>query len=689
MKKKILVVILFITLNSFAKDVLDTIPESAWIKVNNYWEQKFKIEPITYIKLNSTNDLMYTNCDNGAIRKWNLEEGKLIKKFDSNYKNIEINTDNENIIKVNSINLDNCNIESFNILNDSLIFKKKLNLPNFIDFSFEINYNIVKSQFLNNKNKYIYIIQNATGKYKYGNGSNTGGRVDLYNSKDGSFIRNICDKATSGFATSRNENAFLLSSYDSYNVHKNGNDYSSIDYYNNYLDSNNINHILLDVNGKSIYKSIYNLQFSPNCELIDGLIDNTCYIWKTSDMKPIFVLSNNYINLTFTNDSKRLLVFRNNLLQIINFYGDIIKDSIFVKDRYINNVICRIEGTNKFLIGGSDGVLRLFEEELMNKGLVSLFKSDTNVYFANKPVKFIDKSDGNIKTWSWDFGDNFKSNNQNPTHTYLKSGDYSVRLIVFDGNVYDTLSRKNYIQLRVKAGFEASDLNIIAPFQVDFKNTSQGENTIFKWYFGDGDSSNITNPTHIYTKAGKFDVKLIVSDGNYSDTLNKAAYITVKLPLLANFEVSNNIGETPFKVQFSDKSTGDIKSWKWKFGDGDSSLVQNPNHTYTKEGNYTVSLIVSDGNKSSTYTKEKFISVAKTGVNDLFETSYILFPNPASNYIELPYEVNWEKDINIYSSNGAVILQAKAENNKLDISRLLKGIYFIKLNDKMYKFVKE
>ncbi|HVR75848.1 MAG TPA: PKD domain-containing protein [Planctomycetota bacterium] len=69
-------------------------------------------------------------------------------------------------------------------------------------------------------------------------------------------------------------------------------------------------------------------------------------------------------------------------------------------------------------------------------------------------------------------------------------------------------------------------------------------------------------------------------------------------------------GEAPLKVRFGDLSNGDIQLWHWDFGDGGTSNSQNPTHTYTAPGTYTVSLRVSaPGATESVRVKEDFIFV--------------------------------------------------------------------------------
>lgn len=87
--------------------------------------------------------------------------------------------------------------------------------------------------------------------------------------------------------------------------------------------------------------------------------------------------------------------------------------------------------------------------------------------------------------------------------------------------------------------------------------------------------------------------------------------------MLANFSVNTTSGPAPLTVQFTDRSTGFPASWLWDFGDGSQSNLQNPIHTYTNGGTYTVSLTVSreQGNGyvlsgvTSTRTQESYITV--------------------------------------------------------------------------------
>ena len=63
---------------------------------------------------------------------------------------------------------------------------------------------------------------------------------------------------------------------------------------------------------------------------------------------------------------------------------------------------------------------------------------------------------------------------------------------------------------------------------------------------------------------------------------------------IANFTTNNTNGSAPLSVQFNDISTGNPTSWSWSFGDGNTSILKNPVHNYTKTGNFNVTLTVNN-----------------------------------------------------------------------------------------------
>ena len=79
-------------------------------------------------------------------------------------------------------------------------------------------------------------------------------------------------------------------------------------------------------------------------------------------------------------------------------------------------------------------------------------------------------------------------------------------------------------------------------------------------------------------------------------------------PLISNFTASPRSGLPPLTVQFNDTSIGEPKSWKWDFGDGTMSVLQNPTHVFGDLGRYTVTLEVKNRFYQSIERKVEFIT---------------------------------------------------------------------------------
>ncbi len=95
-----------------------------------------------------------------------------------------------------------------------------------------------------------------------------------------------------------------------------------------------------------------------------------------------------------------------------------------------------------------------------------------------------------------------------------------------------------------------------------------------------------------------------VAEGVYIDDV---VVFTDDCPISVDFIADTFYGEEPVSVQFSDLSyaeTGPITSWDWDFGDGNTSLEMDPQHTYIEDGLYTVTLQVADQFGITSFTKK-------------------------------------------------------------------------------------
>ncbi len=226
-------------------------------------------------------------------------------------------------------------------------------------------------------------------------------------------------------------------------------------------------------------------------------------------------------------------------------------------------------------------------------------------------VKFTDTSTISPAAWSWDFGDGSNSTEQNPVHTYVSDGNYTVNLTVSNSFGSNTCVKEGYILVGsgIPVGnFIANKTSGSAPFTIQFTDTTTINPTAWFWDFGDNTTSTVQNPVHTYVSDGNYTVNLTVANSYGSNTSVKEGYILVGSGIpVANFMVPFTTGYAPFVVQFTDTSTINPATWSWDFGDGTTSTEQNPVHTYTSAGNYTVTLIASNGYGSNTLTKTDYI----------------------------------------------------------------------------------
>ena len=232
-------------------------------------------------------------------------------------------------------------------------------------------------------------------------------------------------------------------------------------------------------------------------------------------------------------------------------------------------------------------------------------------------VAFTDSSTNTPTSWSWDFGDGSTSTTKNPSHTYSSAGTYTVKLTATNSAGSNTLQRAGYIAvssgvMTPVASFTGSPTSGTAPLTVAFTDRSTNTPTSWSWDFGDGSTSTTKNPSHTYSSAGTYTVKLTATNSAGSNTLQRAGYITAPSAVIApvaSFTGSPTSGAAPLTVTFTDRSTNTPTSWSWSFGDGSSSTEKNPSHAYSSAGTYTVILTATNSAGSNAFTRASYITV--------------------------------------------------------------------------------
>lgn len=169
---------------------------------------------------------------------------------------------------------------------------------------------------------------------------------------------------------------------------------------------------------------------------------------------------------------------------------------------------------------------------------------------------------------------------------------------------------------------------------IEFTDISIDDGNISKWYweFGDEYGSNMQHPNHQYTELGTYLVNLTVWDDENNSNTTQQSITVINCPPIADFDYLPLSPQSNEEIEFTDISTdpdGYIISWYWDFGDGYISTLQNPSHTYTSDGIYSVTLKVTD-NDSGVDTVAKVIPVS-------FQMMPISMVLTGWNFISAPY----------------------------------------------------
>jgi hypothetical protein len=155
----------------------------------------------------------------------------------------------------------------------------------------------------------------------------------------------------------------------------------------------------------------------------------------------------------------------------------------------------------------------------------------------------------------------------------------------------------------------------------------------------------------------------------------------------ANFSESISGNTTTFTN--SSSSVNSTLNYSWNFGDGNTSSIQNPSHTYATNGTYTVTLIASNCIFSDTVTKT--IQIGTNSMEENTNANFEFYPNPTTNQITLKVDNQLLGSVYIiYDNTGKSVLNGNilSEQSVIDLEYLSKGIYFLSIGENFERTVK-
>lgn len=217
---------------------------------------------------------------------------------------------------------------------------------------------------------------------------------------------------------------------------------------------------------------------------------------------------------------------------------------------------------------------------------------------AGTSIQMNNTSGAGANGFIWDFGDGSPTSTAfEPIHTYPGLGTYNVTLTAQAGTACaDTAYYTLIVSGMTPANTFPDTVCVGETFSLsDQTTTLTGSVNGWNWDFGDGNTSNLQNPTHAYNSSGNYNIQMIVfSDQGCVDTLTKPIY--VKVPPQAGIVPLN--GCNGLDVNFTSNSDPSASGFWWSFGTGfpgDTANTQNSSFTYTSYGTYNVSLVAQHG----------------------------------------------------------------------------------------------
>jgi len=257
-------------------------------------------------------------------------------------------------------------------------------------------------------------------------------------------------------------------------------------------------------------------------------------------------------------------------------------------------------------------------------------------------------------------------------------GTYSI--VVTDGNGcfnYDTI----IIFKNLDADFSSNSACVgDSTIFIDSSSTLSGTIVSWAWDLGDGSTSSIQNPAHVYGIDSTYKVRLIITDNlGCKDTIVQDV-IVHPLPK-PEFTFTQN-GLT---VTFKDASPPVI-GWFWDFGDGNSSSSQNTMHTYTNAGSYNVCLTVVDSNSCSDSVCKNILFTYIQPTHQELKDQFIIYPGVVTDQLFIRSTLPFDQRIfvQIFNSIGLKVDErqlrlGKDQTTRIDVSSFQSGLYLIAL----------
>jgi PKD repeat protein len=319
----------------------------------------------------------------------------------------------------------------------------------------------------------------------------------------------------------------------------------------------------------------------------------------------------------------------------------------------------------------------------------------------------INMSSGTISNYLWDFGDGTTSTLANPgSHSYPQGGSNIICLTTSNPA---TLCNSTFCDTIFTSSCKSSFTYIsdTANNSCNFNGSSTGTSSSYFWDFGDGTTSTLQNPNHVFTSNGSYQVCLTTSSASDSTCNNTSCqYLYMNGLCDASFYIyrtdSTNLYGFKAYVNY-DKGNS---TYLWDLGDGTTSTSHYPTHNYAGSGPYKLCLTVTGPNScTDTYCDSLFAGRSSAGItftvvvkptvvtaiheNKMESNSSLLnYPNPFSRTTTIVYSIekNATIELRVMDLLGQQIALVDSGNKtsgnhtiQWNAENIIPGIYLLQL----------
>jgi PKD repeat protein len=313
--------------------------------------------------------------------------------------------------------------------------------------------------------------------------------------------------------------------------------------------------------------------------------------------------------------------------------------AVQLKNLIMDNVDKISSMTGKCVTGGR---LNVYKAISNGPAIIAGFTYVIQPFPNQRTVNFTDTStsSASITQWSWNFGDGATSTVKNPARTYTANGAYSVTLTVTDSS-NQTNSITKSITITDPAPIQAKFSYQAAGLTVTFIDESITHGTIqsWTWNFGDGTSSTVKNPTHIYGNFGSYTVQLTVNDNIPSTDTETKTLVLSDIPPTPCASAGSDFSY----FYFSNIKLGTLNNTST--GDGYKDFSKTVAALELKKGSqYTLTMTLNNGQYSNWF--KAYIDYNKDG--DFSDTGEVIYVSAAAAKIQ--------------SDGGSITIPATAAN---------------------------